>query len=181
MVAPLLVAGALGLAKEFAPSLVRHFAGDKAGDVAESVLGIAGDLTGAGTPDAMAEAIRADPAAALEFQGRLADLDFQIEQAYLADRQDARARDEKIRAGGGRNLRADLLIAGDVLGLLICILAIYYLPADTPGEIRGILSMVAGYFGLGLRDAHQFEFGSSRGSKDKDGLMAGLKMGENGK
>lgn len=30
---------------------------------------------------------------------------------------------------------------------------------------------IAGFFGLGLRDAHQFEFGSSRGSQEKNELL----------
>ena len=36
----------------------------------------------------------------------------------------------------------------------------------------GIISTVAGIFGACLRDAFQFEFGSSRGSRDKDELLA---------
>jgi hypothetical protein len=36
----------------------------------------------------------------------------------------------------------------------------------------GIVSTIAGFFGLGLRDAHLFKFGSSRGSVDKTELLA---------
>jgi hypothetical protein len=43
---------------------------------------------------------------------------------------------------------------------------------DIPGEAVGIISTVAGIFGACLRDAYQFEFGSSRGSKEKDALIA---------
>ena len=35
-----------------------------------------------------------------------------------------------------------------------------------------LVTTVASIFGLCLRDAHQFEFGSSRGSRDKDVLLS---------
>jgi len=38
----------------------------------------------------------------------------------------------------------------------------------------GIISTVAGIFGACLKDAYAFEFGSSRGSKEKDMTVASL-------
>jgi hypothetical protein len=35
-----------------------------------------------------------------------------------------------------------------------------------------MISAIASFFGLGLRDAHQFEFGSSRGSQEKTDILA---------
>ena len=68
------------------------------------------------------------------------------------------------------NLRGDLMVLGDVIGLVVCVYLLVHYP-DIEGEARGLLAAVSSYFGLGLRDAHQFEFGSSRGSKDKDALL----------
>jgi hypothetical protein len=36
------------------------------------------------------------------------------------------------------------------------------------GEVIGIVSTIAGIFGSCLKDAYAFEFGSSRGSKEKE-------------
>jgi len=106
-----------------------------------------------------------------ENKPRLAEISAELDKAYLADRQNARARDEAFLKAGKTNSRANWMIAGDVVGLIVCLVVIYLLKDATGsgiGELRGLLTAIAGYFGLGLRDAHQFEFGSSRGSKDKD-------------
>lgn len=87
---------------------------------------------------------------------------------------------ERLRAGGYENRRADLMIIGDVVGLLACLVAMLYITwlGVNGGEsgtanptimaINGPLGMLTQQFANGLRDAHQFEFGSSRGSKEKD-------------
>jgi hypothetical protein len=43
-----------------------------------------------------------------------------------------------------------------------------------PGEVVGLLSAISGIFGACLRDAHQFEFGSSRSSQVKDQTINNL-------
>lgn len=102
-----------------------------------------------------------------------------LEALIAEDRKDARDRDVEVRKlGGGRNKRADIMVVCDFLGLVAClaVLAIYY--KELPGEATALISTIASIFGLCLRDAHYFEFGSSRSSRDKDELLA--KMG-NGK
>ena len=165
---------AISLAAEFAPTLIKHLAGDKAGDVAERVVAAAQTLTGA-APDAVQEALRASPEIALQFKTKMADVEVEIEKAYLADRQDARMNSterskisESIAASDAR--RKIAMSIGDVVGLIACSVVLVYVP-DLPGEVRGIISTIAGFFGLGLRDAHQFEFGSSRGSETKTVML----------
>lgn len=76
------------------------------------------------------------------------------------------------------NTRANAMIAMDVVGLLFGLLSMLllgYLRARYPDAIsEGVftalltqLSTLTAVFALCLRDAHQFEFGSSRGSKEK--------------
>lgn len=111
---------------------------------------------------------------ALEEKRLMAETGIKHREIDTADIQNARRRDIEMRNGGQSNTRANLMILGDVLGLVVCLVVIYMLRDATGagvGEIRGILTAVTGYFGLGLRDAHQFEFGSSRGSKEKDFMM----------
>lgn len=163
---------ALGLA-QFAPSLLRYFGvGEKSATIAEKVIGLAQTVTGAPNGEAALAALQVDPKLAQEFNLAVLNADTELEQAYLADRKDARARDVVLRQAGFANKRADWMVVGDVIGLVACLVVLALFRKEMPGEVVSLLSTVASIFGLCLRDAHQFEFGSSRGSKDKDALLS---------
>ena len=165
---------ALALA-QFAPSLLRYFGvGEKSAAVAEKAIAIATQVTGAPTGPEAVEALRQNAQLAQAFNLAVLKQDGDLEQAYLADRRDARARDVALHAAGYRNKRADLMVLFDVVGLIACLVVLSVFRKEVPGEVVGLLSTIAGIFGLCLRDAHQFEFGSSRGSREKDGLLADL-------
>lgn len=160
---------------QFAPSLIKFFTGsDKAADVAGKVIDIAKTVTGAPTGDAALEVLKADPGKVLEFRQAAMQNDADLTKAFLADVQNARARDIELHKVGARNVRADVMVAIDALGLIICLLVLIFFRQSLPGEVVGILSTISGYFGLGLRDAHQFEFGSSRSSQVKDATISKL-------
>jgi hypothetical protein len=116
---------------------------------------------------------------ALEEKRLLVNAGIEHRKIDTADIQDARERDEKIRASGSSNMRANLMIIGDVAGLLCCLAAMVYVSitaltgegSAAMGVMNGPLGYLAGQFGSGLQSAHQFEFGSSRGSKDKDLML----------
>lgn len=169
-----LIPVAVALAAELVPGLVKWIAGDKAGRVAGQVLDVARAVTGATEPDAVAAALAAKPELAVQLRLALAELELEQERAYLADRQDARARDVAIRAAGQHNYRADVMLTLAFLGLLSIVWAIYLARLDMPGEVLAILNMAAGALLKMIGDAFQFEFGSSRGSKDKDAALGEL-------
>lgn len=163
---------ALALA-QFAPALMRYFgAGTASVGVAERVIDIAKQVTGTATGPEALEAMRQNSQLAHEFNLAVLKQDGELEQAYLADRKDARDRDVKMRQAGYDNKRADLMVLFDVIGLIACLAVLGFFRKDVPGEVVGLLSSIASIFGVCLRDAHQFEFGSSRGSRDKDVLLA---------
>ena len=191
---------------QLVPSLVSVFAGDKTGqsvqkalDVVKSVLpGV--DLS---SPEAFDSALtQADPKAMAALKTSLAQFaheeamaqiksaDDERERqhqevlAQIQDLSDARKRDLAVRqVSGGGNTRANLMIIGDVIGLLSCLAAMVYMTwlgvhnaATGEGSplimaINGPLGMLTQQFGISLRDAHQFEFGSSRGSEAKNALL----------
>lgn len=181
MVAPFVLGAALEIAKIAAPGLVKWLSGsDKAAEVAEQLVTVAQEVTGTQSGDAAAAALRANPDLVLQLKTRAAELEAQLDMAYLADVQNARnmaievqrAAVELQKAGIAPGVdRKNAMILGDVLGLITCIAVLVYAP-DLPGEVRGIIGTVAGFFGIGLRDAHQFEFGSSRDSREKTQLLA---------
>lgn len=166
-----LIGIAASLAAEFAPGLVRKLAGDKAWEVAEKIVGTAKAITGTADPEAALAALREDAKAQAEFKRRMAELEIELEKAYLADRQNARLRDVELRKAGYRNTRADMML----LMAFLCLVAIVYFTwsgrLDMPDNVFALLNMAAGMILKMIGDAFQFEFGSSRGSKEKDILM----------
>ncbi|HYC64806.1 MAG TPA: hypothetical protein VEC14_08760 [Reyranellaceae bacterium] len=165
---------ALSLAAEFAPSMIRLFAGDKAADVAGQVLDTARRVTGTSNESEAAAALRANPELLWRFRQDMAVIELETERAYLADRQDARRRDVALAQAGRRNWRADIMVLSAAGGLIACILAIMNFRNQMPPEAVGLISTVAGIFGACLKDAFSFEFGSSRSSRDKDAILAKL-------
>lgn len=164
-----IVQAALALA-QFAPSIMRFFgAGEPSTAVAQKVVDIAQAVTGSQTPEEALAAMRQNAEIAQQFNLAVLNADTELEKACLADRQDARNRDIEIRKlTGGTNTRADVMVGGAVVGLIACLVVLVFFRGDIPGEVVGIVSTIAGIFGACLRDAFQFEFGSSRGSRMKD-------------
>ncbi|HEX5486488.1 MAG TPA: hypothetical protein VFX23_10880 [Limnobacter sp.] len=173
---------AMGLA-QFAPQIIKWITGsDRASDAARHVAQIAQQVTGKQGADAL-EVFKADPQKVLEFRQAVLAQEVDLDKAYLTDRADARRRDLALEQAGIHNTRANLMVAMDVVGLIACLvgmIALGWVRAKHPeaisegvfGALLAQLSTFASYFGLCLRDAHQFEFGSSRGSKQKDLLAA---------
>lgn len=90
------------------------------------------------------------------------------QSAHAHDTMNARTRDIYKLYLSKSNKRADVMVISAALGLLLCLVVLGCLSKSLPGEIIGIISTVAGMFGSCLKDAYAFEFGSSRGSRDKD-------------
>lgn len=168
------IAIAMGLA-QFAPAIIRWLTGSaNAEAAAREVVGVAQAVTGAASPQEALQKIQADQAAQLAFRDRLGERAADLDKAYLTDRQSARARDVELRRAGDKNRRADVMVVGAVVGLISCLAVLIFFRKDIPGEAVGIISTIAGIFGSCLKDAYGFEFGSSRGSKEKDELFSDL-------
>jgi hypothetical protein len=158
----------------FAPSIIKWITGsDKDEEVAADVVGIAQAITGTGDADAALAAIKADPNKVLEFQLAIAAQKADLDKAYLADVADARARDVALRQSGGSNLRANILAFLAVSGLVLCV---WFIARDTalPERAVNAIMFVAGQLANAVMMVYAFEFGSSRGSKEKDNLLAGF-------
>lgn len=80
-----------------------------------------------------------------------------------------------------KNKRLTLMVIGAAIGLAFCLIILTTYKGDLPGEVVGIISTVAGIFGACLKDAYSFEFGSSRGSKEKDDLLTNAMIERIGK
>lgn len=155
----------LGLLK-FAPMAAKWLGGDKAEEAAKNVISIAEKVTGRKGEDAE-KAIAADPALALKFKQDIMANEAAMDAVYLKDKQDARNRDLELRKMGYKNKRADIMIAAAAIVLIADIYMLYANP-EMPDSVIAIFNMIAGSVLTMLNSAYQFEFGSSRGSKEKD-------------
>lgn len=171
---PIPIMAGIGLALEFAPDIIRWISGDNAGDVAEKVAETAMKVTGTNNVNAAHTALSKDPKLVAEFNISMQEMKNDLEKAYLADRQDARARDEKFIEQGRENWRANIMLAMAFVfaGVIYSYLA---LVDDLAQNVAIALGTAGGMALKMIGDAFQFEFGSSRGSKNKDNILSNLK------
>jgi hypothetical protein len=97
----------------------------------------------------------------------LVSISADLDKAYLADRQNARGRDVELKAAGYSNWRADVLALLSIIGLLALIFTVIFAEIKQ-GAARDTLLVLSGTLIAIVKDVYQFEFGSSRGSKEKD-------------
>ena len=115
------------------------------------------------SPEQWAELQKAE----MSHKKALAEISAELDKAFLADRQDARTRDLKLKQAGYHNYRADIMIV--VAFISFCFLCYMVNSNDNiKAEVLTIFNVAIGALLKMLGDAFQFEFGSSRGSKEKD-------------
>lgn len=156
----------------FSPSISKFLSGSKVEAVSNKILEIAKTVTNAKNEFEAVEKIKIDNEMATAFQKAISESEKEIELSIIKDRENARNRDIAFVNSGRRNKRADIMVISAAMGLIICLLSIIFFQEKLPGEAVGIISTVAGIFGSCLKDAFNFEFGSSRGSKEKDITVA---------
>ena len=162
---------AFGLA-QYAPSIIKWLSGsDKAEEAAQKVIDVARVVTGKQDASEAVAAIQADPAMLMQFRQAMASIEADMDRAYLADRQNARGRDVAFVQAGRWNIRADLLALLSVTGLIVCV---WFVARDSslPERAVNAIMFVAGTLAACVRDVFAFEFGSSRGSREKDAILA---------
>ena len=171
MAAPLaLIPVALQLA-QYVPALMRYLgAGSESTQVVEKAVEIAQTVTGAKTPEEALTALAASRELQLKLQLAMLDQTTEFERMYLSDRQDARARDREFIRSGQRNWRADILAFLAVGGLVTCV---WFVARDSglPERAVNAIMFVAGVLASAVRDVYNFEFGTSRGSEQKQATL----------
>lgn len=167
------LAAAVGLA-QFAPVISKWIGGKRAEEMAKKVVDVANTITDSVDPSSAIQKLSENNKMLLDFQKAILELEQHMIELELQDRQDARARDIALVKSGRSNTRADIMVVSAALGLVLCLVSLGHYSGELPGEAVGIISTIAGIFGSCLKDAYAFEFGSSRGSKEKDSAVAAL-------
>lgn len=164
---------AMGLAN-FAPQIIKWVSGSaRAAEAASDVVELAKRVTGTDTGEDALRAIKADPAAALQFRQFIIQSEADLDKAYLADMQDARKRDAGFVAAGQRNYRADAMFVLAVAVICGLVWLIWRDPSINE-FMKGIVTLVLGRFLGYLDNIYNFEFGSTRGSQRKDATIDNL-------
>jgi hypothetical protein len=174
---PAIAAAILPLVADYAPAITRFLFGERAEEATTKVVNTVQKITGKDvrTPEGVKEArelLQKDPELVLRMQTELASLDAELEKAYLKDVQDAWERDLELKRLGHHDIRGNiLLISAYVAVIAICVFLIWgsiHAEAAVNGTVGGFLIGMGGMFARNIGSAFDFEFGSSRGSKDKD-------------
>ncbi len=171
MPAPLLMSAALAIAGEFFPALTAALRRPGGRALAESVVSAAAAAAGvspASDPAQIIARVRENPAASEELRLELEQMNIDKE-LHLADLDDRdRARRAEISRGSDGRARGNWMIAGVTFGLISCVVAAVWGSENSinAGALT-LLTTVAGALLKMLSDAFSYEFGSSRGSKEK--------------
>lgn len=102
--------------------------------------------------------------------------DLESFKAEIADRDSARIRDSEFVRRGLKNHRADILVFVAALAVAGLVYLVWKSP-DLPEYVKGIVTLVLGRFLGYLDNIYNFEFGTTRGSKDKDETIKQLSGG----
>jgi hypothetical protein len=140
------------------------------------VAGIFG--TNPDDPAAIAQAIAADPQAAVRLKElelthkvQLEALILEETKAHLADRQDARAREVAVTQATGKKDSAPYILAGVVVtGFFVLCAVLMYVPIPD-GQGSAVLLLFGGLVS-GFSTVLAYFFGSSKGSAEKNALLA---------
>ena len=138
----------------------------------EAVSHIAQKVTNTKNPEEILRLLEGNLEMRLRFDQELLKYEEEMVRLEIQDKDSARKRDIALLQAGKHNHRADIMVVCAALGLAGCLGSLAWFQSSLPGEVVGIISTIAGIFGSCLKDAYTFEFGSSRGSKNKDEHVA---------
>lgn len=156
-----------------APSIGKWLGGSEGEDAAQVVADMARKVTGLNDAQSAVDEVLSDPIAQLEFMKLVEKNRTRLDELYLADRQDARKM--YVEQNEQADKIADRITKFNVLYIMLLVavncLLVYFLEGN-----GAVLAAASNIIGLVIRDllaqiqaVTGFYFGSSMGSKSKDG------------
>lgn len=167
--APLLAA-AIPTLIDLVPDAVGWLGGDKAEKAADDMLGIAKNVTGLGTKDEALGAIQSDPDTALKFKMAVMNDKYRFDEMYLADKANARDMQKEALKQEDKFSKRFLYYLASAWSIFAMsyITAISFITIPET-SIRFVDTITGFLLGTIVSGIIQFFFGSSKGSKDKQG------------
>ena len=163
---PPLISAAL-LFAPFVPQILDYLSAGDQNHVASKTLEIASKITLCDSPEAALSKLMEEPDLKESFVGAMTQLFLSLEESRVKNIDSARIRD-MVLASMGSARRGDWMVCLAALGLVGSLITLTFFKEVLSGEAIGIISTISGIFGSCLKDAFGFEFGSSRGSREKD-------------
>jgi hypothetical protein len=154
----------------FVPKIIDYLESSQETPVAAKTVHLAQEITQCDSPEAALTRLLEEPHLKADFISSLTQFLLSYEDLRLKSLEAARTRD-MILASLGSARRGDWMVILAAGGLIACVLSLTFFKEHLSGESVGIISAICGIFGSCLKDAFGFEFGSSRGSREKDILM----------
>lgn len=141
-------------------------AGAEVGGMVASALGCDAD------PKSVDKAIRQDPEAFLKLRQAEMENDYRIRELYLADRQNARAREVGIvQATGEKETNLYVLAWVTVIAFFATVITVIVVDLPTSEASKIVMSMLFGALVSGFKDVLGYFFGSSKSSADKTRML----------
>jgi hypothetical protein len=106
----------------------------------------------------------------MKLKAEEAERGFRYAELEFKDRDSARGRDAEIVKAGKRNYRADAMFLLAVAVIVALVYAIWKDPSINE-FMKGIVTLVLGRFLGYLDNIYSFEFGTTRGSQNKDSTI----------
>ncbi len=170
---PLIIGGAIALAKAFAPSLIGRLGGPRAEAVAQKVVGMASALTGQADPLKALVILRENPELLTQYEIRMGELDLDEQRLHAEDRKGARAMLGRLAELGHAAIAAPVLVSAIVTAGFIGML--YIVTVKTiPAENKDVVMLLVGALTIAFGQVVNFWMGSSKSSQDKTGLISRL-------
>lgn len=158
----------------FAPILARWMgASDSVQSVADKASALAAIATGKTSPEDILNELKSNQAAASQFQLAILAQEGSFETLYMGDKANARARDIALSASPAGNVRANYL-ASIAIGMVVGILAAVIFYPNLNDYARGVITTILGVFLNQLTNIYNFEFGTTRRSRDKSEILNSL-------
>lgn len=170
---------------KFAPMLGTALGGPVVGGLVSVIAGALGVEGPDPQPEQIMKAIAADPEAALKLKTvqennrvEIERLSLQRDQAYLGDRQDARARQVAVeKVTGKKDINLYVLSYLFILGYFTTTIVVVWavmagrMPESFPPAAMFLMGNLIGTLSAGVGAIMQYFFGSSKSSADKTKLM----------
>ena len=149
----------------------------KGKEVVENTLGV--KISDSPTPEEVANLRQAQ----FDHEERLLELgiekakqDLEAFKEEVKDRDSARGRDAEFIRRGAHNYRADIMVAVAAMAVAWMVYLVWSSPS-LDEYVKGIVTLVLGRFLGYLDNIYSFEFGTTRGSQNKDETIKKLSGG----